>query len=64
MIQMAKNLREKLPSTSTLYINDVVQSVPERFVAEFGSFGPVEICMNAAEVVERSVSHSGVSYAI
>lgn len=56
---MAKNLREKLPSTSTLFINDVVKSVPERFVAEFGSFGPTVVCANAADVVEQSVSPKG-----
>jgi 3-hydroxyisobutyrate dehydrogenase len=55
---MARNLRQKLPSSSKLYINDVVPSVPERFATEFGSLGPVEICPNAAEVAKCSVSAS------
>lgn len=52
---MARNLREKLPSSTTLYINDVVTSVPERFANEFGSHGPIVICGSAAEIVEKSV---------
>ncbi|KLT39533.1 hypothetical protein CC85DRAFT_288450 [Cutaneotrichosporon oleaginosum] len=51
---MARNLRQKLPSSSTLYINDVVKSVSERFAAEYGSLGPVVISQNAAEVAKHS----------
>jgi hypothetical protein len=52
---MAKNLRQKLPTTTTIYINDAVESVAIGFKDEFQSFGPIVLCTNAAHVIENSV---------
>ena len=49
---MAANIRKKIPSTSTLYINDVYKPSCEKFLAEFGSYGPIEIMKSAREVAE------------
>lgn len=51
---MASNIRKKMPSSSTLFVNDINPSACERFKAEFGSFGPVEIVSTAREAVENS----------
>lgn len=57
-MQMAKNLRERLPKSSTLYINDVVPTVLDKFVAEYSNLGPVVVCDSAAQIVAKSVGTS------
>jgi hypothetical protein len=56
---MAKNLREKLPSTAELFIYDVYAPSLDRFVTEVGGIGNTTICKSSAEVVEKSVSAVG-----
>lgn len=47
---MAANVRKKIPSDSTLFINDIDRSACEKFQAEYSSFGKVEILDTAREV--------------
>jgi 3-hydroxyisobutyrate dehydrogenase len=51
---MASNIRKKIPSESTLYINDINTSACERFKAEYGSHGPIEIVSTAREAAENA----------
>lgn len=51
---MASNIRKKAPSSSTVYINDINASACERFKAEYGSHGPIEIVTTAREATENS----------
>ena len=53
---MAMNIRKNIPSESTLYINDVNRAACDRFVTEFGSFGPVKIVDSAREVAESALT--------
>jgi 3-hydroxyisobutyrate/3-hydroxypropionate dehydrogenase len=52
---MAANLRRKIPKESVLYINDVDIPAVERFVKEYSSVGPIEICSTAKEITDKSV---------
>lgn len=52
--QMAGNIRKKMPSSSTLYIFDVVEAACQRFIDKFDTFGPIKICRSSKEVAERS----------
>ena len=49
---MAMNIRKKMPSTSTLYINDINASACTRFTSSYSSHGPIEIVATAREAAE------------
>jgi len=51
---MAMNIRQKMPSSSTLYINDINASACARFQSEHRSHGPVEIVSTAREAAENA----------
>jgi 3-hydroxyisobutyrate dehydrogenase len=51
---MAMNVRQKMESDATLYINDINASACERFKSEFGSHGPIEIVPTAREASQNS----------
>lgn len=51
---MAKNIREKMPSSSKLYINDINVSACTRFKDQFSSHGPIEIVPTAREAAENA----------
>ncbi|EUC44267.1 hypothetical protein COCMIDRAFT_98672 [Bipolaris oryzae ATCC 44560] len=51
---MASNIRLKMPSTSTLYINDINASACTRFKSEYSSHGPIEISASAREAAEKA----------
>ncbi|KAF2270517.1 6-phosphogluconate dehydrogenase C-terminal domain-like protein [Lojkania enalia] len=51
---MAANIRKETPPSSILYVNDINASACERFKAEFGSYGPIEIVSTAREAAENS----------
>lgn len=51
---MASNIRKKIPADAILYINDINASASERFRAEYGSLGPIEIVQTAREAAENA----------
>ncbi|KAF2831807.1 3-hydroxyisobutyrate dehydrogenase-like protein [Ophiobolus disseminans] len=51
---MAMNIRKKMPSSSTLYINDINAAACARFKQEFASYGPIEIVPTAREAAENA----------
>ena len=51
---MAANVRKKLPSQSTLFVNDVNRSACEKFKEEYSSHGAIEIIDTAKEVASKS----------
>jgi hypothetical protein len=51
---MALNIRRKLPSTSKLYVFDVVESALEKFKEESASHGEVIICSSSKEVTDNA----------
>ncbi|KAL2832640.1 NAD binding domain of 6-phosphogluconate dehydrogenase-domain-containing protein [Aspergillus pseudoustus] len=51
---MAGNIRTKMPGDATFYINDVVMPTCERFVREFGGFGPIIIGKSPKEIAEKT----------
>ena len=52
--RMAKNLREKLPKTDTLLINDVNKDAVGKFVEELSGF-TVHATGSPREIAERAV---------
>ncbi|KAL3426706.1 hypothetical protein PVAG01_00215 [Phlyctema vagabunda] len=52
--EMAKNVRNKIPSSSKLYVNDVYKPFCVNFVKEFGHVGPIEIVDSARLVAEKA----------
>lgn len=52
--EMAKNVRQKMPASSTLYVNDISRAQCEKFLDEFHSLGPVEIVQTACEVAQKA----------
>lgn len=52
--EMAKNVRQKMPSESILLINDISEAQCERFIGEFESLGPISFVKTAREVAERA----------
>jgi 3-hydroxyisobutyrate dehydrogenase len=54
---MAKNLRQKISPSDTLFIQDVNPSATKRFAAEFANDYDVQIVETVKEVAEKSVSH-------
>ena len=60
---MAKNLRQKLPQETTLYVYDVIQTLVKEFVGDQdprGKSGECRVCPceSSREVTEKSVSDS------
>ena len=51
---MATNVRKKMSSKATLYVNDINRSACENFAKENGSYGPIEICNTAKEVASKA----------
>ena len=51
---MASNIRKKMSSKATLFLNDVNRSACERFAQEFGQYGPIETVGSAKEAAARS----------
>ncbi|GMK54797.1 hypothetical protein CspeluHIS016_0113830 [Cutaneotrichosporon spelunceum] len=51
---MAANLRQKLPPSTVLYINDVVQEAVSSFMDQFSHLGPVFPTKSAADMVANS----------
>ncbi|KAF1949060.1 3-hydroxyisobutyrate dehydrogenase-like protein [Byssothecium circinans] len=51
---MAANVRKKMPSTSTLYINDINASACERFVCAYSSHGLIEIVSTARDAASNA----------
>jgi len=46
---MASNIRKKMPSTATFFIYDVYRPACDKFVAEYGQFGPITIAQSVKE---------------
>lgn len=63
---MATNIRQKIPSTSVLYVYDISRPVCENFVSKLGHLGPVVISTSVidaaadAKVVISSLPSSSV----
>ncbi|KAI8940532.1 hypothetical protein NX059_004210 [Plenodomus lindquistii] len=51
---MAKNIREKMPSSSTLFVNDINASACTRFKDQYSSHGPIEIVPTARQAAENA----------
>lgn len=51
---MASNIRRKIPSTSTLYINDINAAACTRFQSQYSSHGPIEIVSTARDAAENA----------
>lgn len=51
---MATNLRKKLSSKATMYINDINADACDRFVKESGDHGPIVIVPSAKEAASKS----------
>ena len=52
---MAKNVRQKIPKSSTLYVFDLNKTALEKFVEETKDDGPVKVVSSAKEVVDNAV---------
>jgi 3-hydroxyisobutyrate/3-hydroxypropionate dehydrogenase len=52
--EMAKNVRQKIPASCTLYVNDVFTPACEKFLAEFSHLGPIKISASARELAETA----------
>ena len=51
---MATNVRKKMSSKATLYVNDINRSACENFVKVNSSYGPIEISDTAKEVASKA----------
>lgn len=51
---MASNIRKKMPSSSTLYINDINTEACTRFKSQYSSHGPIEIVPTARDAAENA----------
>lgn len=51
---MASNIRQKMPSSSVLFIYDVYAPACDKFVAEFNHFGRIEIAQSVKEAAEKT----------
>ena len=51
---MAQNIRQKASSKSIMYIFDVHTPFCEKFLVEYSSHGPIEICSSARGVAEKA----------
>jgi 3-hydroxyisobutyrate dehydrogenase len=64
---MAKNLRQKISPSDTLFVQDVNAAATKRFTAEFGKDYDVQVAETVKEVAEKSVSlstHPPISFTI
>ena len=52
---MARNLRAKIPKSSTLIICEVVEAQVKKFLAENESVGQLQIAKTPKEVAEQAV---------
>ena len=50
---MAKNLRQKLPSTTTLHVYDINEEAVERFKKEHGSYGSIELASSPKDLANK-----------
>lgn len=50
---MASNLRKKLPASTTLHVLDLDQSIIQRLIDNFGSYGKIEIASSAKDLVTK-----------
>jgi 3-hydroxyisobutyrate dehydrogenase-like beta-hydroxyacid dehydrogenase len=51
---MAANIRQKISSSSTLYINDINAGVCDRFKAQYSTHSPIKIVCTAGEAAEHA----------
>jgi 3-hydroxyisobutyrate dehydrogenase-like beta-hydroxyacid dehydrogenase len=51
---MASNIRQKMPSSSVLFIVDVYRPVCDKFIAEFSRFGRIEIAQSVKEATANA----------
>jgi len=51
---MASNIRQKISSSSVLYIYDVYRPTCDRFISEFGKFGPIEVTKSVKDAAVNS----------
>ncbi|KAF9885383.1 hypothetical protein FE257_013001 [Aspergillus nanangensis] len=51
---MAGNIRQKMPPGATLYVNDILTPTCERFMNEYGGFGPIIIGKAPKEIAEKT----------
>ena len=51
---MASNVRMKMNTSSTLYVNDINSSACERFKSEYSGFGSIEIVASAREAADNA----------
>lgn len=57
---MARNVRQKIPKSSTFYVFDLNKAALERFVEESKNDGPVKVVSSAKEVVDNAVCNSSL----
>lgn len=50
---MASSMRKKHSKESTFFINDVNRSQCDRFIKEFGQYGPIEMVASAKEAATK-----------
>jgi len=51
---MASNIRQKIPSSSILYVYDVYTPTCDKFVSELSKFGPIEIAKSVKDAAANS----------
>lgn len=51
---MASNIRQKIPASSVLYVYDIFRPACEKFLSEFGHFGPIVIAESVVEVASNA----------
>jgi len=51
---MASNIRQKMPSSSVLFIYDVYRPACDKFVSELSKFGPIEIAQSVKEAAANA----------
>ncbi|CAH0015667.1 unnamed protein product [Clonostachys rhizophaga] len=50
---MASNLRKKIPASSTLHVLDLDQTIIQRLINEYGSYGKIEAASSAKDLVTK-----------
>ncbi|CAH0003922.1 unnamed protein product [Clonostachys byssicola] len=50
---MASNLRKKIPASSTLHVLDLDQTLIQRLINEYGSYGKIEAASSAKDLVTK-----------
>lgn len=51
---MASNIRQKIPSSSVLYIYDVYRPTCDRFISEYSKFGPIEVAKSVKDAAANT----------